>query len=205
MEFFRRAEGAPLKLGILSGAYHPPTRAHLGIARAALAIVDEVLFVLPSVFPHKEYSQAGFQERLRMLMAATSGEPRYSVASTDGGLFVEIARECRNSYGPDPELWFLCGSDAAERIVNWDYGEPGAYQKMLDEFGLLVAERDGRYEPPAGMHHRILHLPVELDLAGISATEVRKRIARMLPWEHLVPNSIAGLVKEIYEGIETPE
>ena len=200
MEFFRRAAGAPSKLGVLPGAYHPPTRAHMGLARAALPMVDEVLFVLPRVFPHKQYGRVGFEERLRMVTAATAGEPRYSVATTDGGLFVEIARECRGGYGPAPQLWFLCGSDAAERIVNWDYGEPGAVPRMLDEFGLLVADRDGRYEPPDELRDRIRRLPVEEDLTGVSATEVRNRIALQRPWQHLVPEQIATLVREIYGG-----
>lgn len=200
MELFRRAGGAPSRLGVLPGAFHPPTRAHMSVARAALPMVDEVLFVLPRVFPHKQYARASFEQRLSMVKAATAGESRYSVAAADGGLFVEIARECRPLYGPTPELWFLCGSDAAERIVNWDYSEPGAFVKMLDEFGLLVADRDGRYQPPDQMRDRIRRLPVEEDLTGISATEVRNRIALGRPWQHLVPEQIAGLVGEIYGG-----
>jgi nicotinate-nucleotide adenylyltransferase len=198
MEFFRKAEGSPAKLGILSGSFHPPTRAHLELASAALSQVDEVLFVLPLVFPHKEYNRAGFAERLRMLMAATAGEPRYSVAATQGGLFIEIARECRQAYGPGPELLFLCGRDAAERIVNWDYGAPGAFAKMLEEFSLLVADRQGRYEPPPEMRHRIHQLELPDDLSDISATEVRRRVARGEPWEHLVPKQIVELVKQTY-------
>ena len=84
--------------------------------------------------------------------------------------------------------------------MNWDYGAPGAFLGMLDEFGLLVADRDGRYEAPAGMHRRIRRLAVEEDLTGVSATEVRNRIARGQPWERLVPAPIIGLVREIYGG-----
>ena len=88
MEFFRESGGRPAKLGILSGTFHPPTRAHLGLARAGLELVDEVLFVLPRRFPHKRYEGAGFSDRLRMLLAATAGEPRFSVAATGGCLFI---------------------------------------------------------------------------------------------------------------------
>ena len=151
MEFFRRAPGAPSRLGILPGAFNPPTLAHLALARAALGRLDEVVFVLPRVFPHKDFDGPGFDLRIQMLLAATANQPRFSVASTQGGLFLEIARECRALYGPRPELWFVCGSDAAERIVNWDYGQPGAFQRQLEEFGLLVASRLGGYQPPASM------------------------------------------------------
>ncbi len=198
MEFYWKSEGNPSKLGIFSGTFHPPTRAHLGLARAALEAVDEVLFVLPHRFPHKEYEEVDFEDRLRMLLAATAGEPRFSVAASKGGLFIEIARECREAYGPGPELWFLCGRDAAERIINWDYGEPGAFEKMLQEFGLLVADRDGHYEPPAKWRDRIRPLKTPEDYSGISASSVRENIARGKRWEHLVPGTIVGLVRETY-------
>ena len=55
IEFFRRAEGRPRRLGILPGTFNPPTRAHVALAEAALGEVDEALFVLPRSFPHKEY------------------------------------------------------------------------------------------------------------------------------------------------------
>ncbi len=198
MEFFRRAKGTPSSLGILSGAYHPPTRAHIALAEAALGTVDEVVFVLPRKFPHKQYETAGFDDRLRMLLAATATEPSFSVATTEGGLFIEIARDCQAVYSPPPELWFLCGRDAAERIVNWDYGAPGAFAKQLDTFGLLVAERDGHYTAPAAYGSRIRPLPTEASLECISATEVRSRIAAGGDWEQLVPASIVSMVRAIY-------
>jgi hypothetical protein len=45
------------------------------------------------------------------------------------------------------QLLFICGRDAAERIVAWDYGEPDAFRRMLDQFELLVAARTAS-EPP---------------------------------------------------------
>ena len=40
--------------------------------------VDEVLFVLPREFPHKEYSGASFVERIEMLRAAVADGPAFS-------------------------------------------------------------------------------------------------------------------------------
>ena len=198
MEFFRRADGAPSSLGILSGAYHPPTGAHTELAQSALDLVDEVVFVLPRKFPHKHYEKVGFDDRVRMVLAATARQPRFSVAATDGGLFIEIARECLAAYSPAPELWFLCGRDAAERIVNWDYGTPGAFAEQLDTFGLLVADRDGHYTPPPSFAKRIRHLATTANVEGVSSTEVRNRLADGREWEPLVPPSIVSLVREIY-------
>jgi nicotinate-nucleotide adenylyltransferase len=193
MEFFRRARGPIVRLGVLPGTFNPVTVAHLALARSALAHVDEVVFVLPRVLPHKPYSGASFEERVEMLDAATAGEPRWSLATSNAGLFLDIARECRTVYGVDIRQSFICGRDAAERIVNWDYGRPGVFEEMLGVFDLLVAPRQGNWTHPA-----VSELSLTGDFDSVSATEVRQRIARSEPWEHLVPESIHDMARRIY-------
>ncbi len=137
MEFLLRRGGKPCRLGVLPGSFNPVTVAHLALGQAALSVVDEVAFVLPRQFPHKTYSGASFEQRMELLTLALADQPRFSAAVSDNGLFVEIAGECREAYGADVRLSFLCGRDAAERIVNWELGHPGA-REMLREFDLLV-------------------------------------------------------------------
>jgi nicotinate-nucleotide adenylyltransferase len=199
MEFFRRASGVPSRLGILPGTFNPITVAHVALARAALSRVDEVVYILPRVFPHKPYGRASFAQRVELLCAAAGEDLGLSVAAADGGLFVEIAAECRAAYGNDVALTFLCGRDAAERIVNWDYGRPGALGEMLRQFDLLVAARGGEYEPPAEFRAAIGSMELAREFNPVSATEVRALIARGEAWEHLVPAAIRQRVREIYE------
>jgi nicotinate-nucleotide adenylyltransferase len=198
MEFFSRAEKFPARLGILPGTFNPVTVAHVALADAALRMVDEVVFVLPRVFPHKHYSGASFDQRVELLQTALSGNPAFSIATTSRGLFAEIAADCRNVYGDRTRLSFLCGRDAAERIVTWDYGRTDAIREMLQAFDLLVADRDGAYQAPADLAASIYRLPVDTGLEQVSATEVRERIARGEAWEHLVPPNIREAVKKIY-------
>ena len=198
MEFFRRADVHPRRLGILPGAFNPVTVAHLALARAALSQVDEVVFVLPKQFPHKPYHGAAFPHRLEMLSAAVSDEPAFSVAAADGGLFVEIAAECREAYGRDAQLTFLCGRDAAERILNWDYGAPEVLDKMLRQFDLLVASRLGEFGTTAKIRHTVGILALDGAFDHVSSTELRERIAQGLPWEHLAPEKARDLVRRVY-------
>ena len=184
-------------MGVLAGSFNPPTIAHQELVYAAGLHVDEVLCVVPSVLPHKEYFGATLEQRLEMLAAAEPME-RCSIATSENGLFIDIARECRERYDPDTRLYFVCGRDAAERILGWDYGRPGVVDEMLQEFELLVAARAGEFQPPAELQHRFHPLGLRGAHDQVSSTEVRERIARGEPWEHLVPATIVERVREIY-------
>jgi nicotinate (nicotinamide) nucleotide adenylyltransferase len=184
-------------VGILPGTFHPPTRAHVALARAALDVVERVVFVLPRTLPHKAYESVGLEERVRMVEAAIAGQERLEVAVTSGGLFIDMARETRARYG-GADIAVICGRDAAERIVNWDYGAPDAFRTMIEEFEMLVAARRGEYNAPEEMRGRIRPLKLTESWDDVSATEVRERIKMGREWAHLVPESIVELVAQLY-------
>ena len=131
-----------------------------------------------------------------MLDAIASMEPRFEIDVPHGGLFIDIARACRAQRG-DADIWFLCGRDAAERIIEWHYGQPCAIDAMLEEFGLLVAPRGGVYIPPARFRGRVRNLELE-GWHSVSSTEVREKIQAGEDWRHLVPEPVIPLVEEIY-------
>jgi len=113
-------------------------------------------------------------------------------------LFVEIAAECRQVYGAGARLTFLCGRDAAERILTWDYGDPEAVNKMLRQFDLLVAARGGEFEIAADARQGVDILSLEGEFDHVSSTEIRERIAQGLAWEHLAPEGARELVRQAY-------
>jgi nicotinate (nicotinamide) nucleotide adenylyltransferase len=197
LKFYRQTMERPNKVGILAGSFNPPTIAHLELALAASGRVDVIVCVVPEVFPHKEYSGATLDQRVEMLEDAGLSAP-HAIASTQRGLFIDIARECRAHYGSRVELSFICGRDAAERILHWDYGRAGVMEEMFGEFELLVAPRGGHFAPPEGFRHRIHALALRSGHEEVSSTEVRERIARGDAWEHLVPEKIREQVREIY-------
>jgi nicotinate-nucleotide adenylyltransferase len=180
------------RIGVLAGAFNPVTCAHLALAEAAERVVDEVICVVPRVYPHKRFHGAALEDRIEMLKIAGG---RYRVELTEGGLFIDIARALRQ---PDTEISFICGRDAAERVIDWDYGEAGAIEKMLAEFSILVAERGGTYIAPAHLEHRVHRLELIDDFSDVSSTEVRRRIAAGETWEQLIPAPIIEHVRRIY-------
>ncbi len=198
LEWINRPEGAVQRLGILPGAFNPPTRAHVALAERALALVDQVLLVLPRAFPHKQYEAATADHRAEMLLRVVSRRERLGAAFSDGGLFIDIVRETRLHY-PRAEIFVICGRDAAERIVGWDYGKPGAVQSMLTEFRLLVAPREGNYVPPPEVAHAVQ----ALEAGGwdeCSSTRIRGGTEG---WESLVPEEIADIVGRLYPAGST--
>lgn len=207
MEFHRRApattgaelrDGYPVRrVGLLPGSFHPVTRAHIALARAALAVVDEVILTMPREFPHKTYDPPGLDVRLDLLSTAVAPYDRLSTAVTEGGLFIDMARECRAAIDPE-NVFLICGRDAAERIAGWDYADGPSFEQQLMEYQLLVAARRGEYRAPAEHAHRIMALPLEEEFDWHSATEVRERIRRGGDWRALVPPEVWDRVAKAY-------
>jgi nicotinic acid mononucleotide adenylyltransferase len=180
----------------MPGAFNPPTRAHVALAHAALDYADAVLFAIPSRFPHKEFEGATIEQRITMLTRISAPHDRLGTVVTDGGLYFDIAMEAREQF-PTSRIALLCGRDAAERIVGWHYDEPDLVEQMLDQFELLVAARQGRYEPPGHLRPRIKHLEIP-HLDDCSSSRLREMIQRDERWRDLAPEEISQLVAEIY-------
>jgi len=180
------------RVGILAGAFNPVTRAHAALAGSARAVVDEIVCAVPRAYPHKELHGATLDQRVEMIRAAAIAD---RIEITASGLFIDIARELRQ---PGDDLYFICGADAAERVITWDYGDPNAIDRMLEEFSLLVAPRNTHFAPPEHLCGRIHSLAVPGGYEEISSSEVRTRLENGRDWRSLIPESIADLVLRIY-------
>ena len=184
-------------LVVMPGAFNPPTRAHVTLARAALARADAVLFAIPSQFPHKKFTGATLEQRTAMLQRITCGDERLGTAIADGGLYIDIAREAHDQF-PQAQITLICGRDAAERILGWTYDAPDAIERMLADFKLLVADREGTYDPPVDLRSRITRLDTP-NLDDCSSTRLREMLARGETWQDLTPEEIVDLVGQIYK------
>lgn len=189
MEFLWRGGAGGGAVAVFPGAWNPPTLAHVAMAEAALKHALEVVLALACVMPHKRYEGPSFARRAEWLRAICAARRGFSAAVTEGGLFIEMAREARAATGAARVL-MVCGRDAAERIVNWDYGTGPSIERQLEEFELLVAPRGGPYTPPPALASRIHPLELPREWEDISSSEVRARRARGEPWRHLVPAEV---------------
>lgn len=184
-------------VALLPGAWNPPTLAHLAMAEASLSRAEEAVLVLPRAFPHKAPEGAPLEKRAEWLVALASTRPGLGVAWSDGGLFIDMAREVRRALSASRVL-LVCGRDAAERIVGWDYGACDSIERQLEEYELLVAPRQGEYVPPAELAARVHALHLGNGWHEVSSSEVRARIAAGQEWASLVPAEIRDSVRAAY-------
>jgi len=187
-----------MRVALFPGTWNPPTVAHVDIARMARNHADEVVWVLPRAFPHKDFEGVGFEARRKMVEILARQDAGFAAAVSDGGLYAEIAREAREHFGPDTEISLVLGRDAAERIAAWDYGAPGVFDDFLRHYKLLVAARRGEYEPAVNHKEHIFTLPMEVSWDEVSSSEVRRRKGNGEDWRVFVPPAIIEIVQELY-------
>ncbi len=195
-------EGRPLhegRVGVLASAFNPPTIAHVALAEACrkAADLDQVAFALARRLPHKRFDDVAFEQRMEMLVALTSTRPEWASVATEGGLFVEMAREVKSLGGEPVEALLLCGRDAAERIVGWDYGEEPSIEQQLREFAMVVAGRHGDFAPPPELAGRIVTVALPADCRDVSSSAVRAAIAAGAGWSGLVPAAVASRIRSL--------
>jgi nicotinate (nicotinamide) nucleotide adenylyltransferase len=202
-------KGSPIgagTVGVLPGAFNPPTVGHEAVAAAARDQFDlgQVVFLVPEVFPHKSYEGASLEDRIAMLCAAAGQEAAYAVASSREGLFIDIARQVRERYGDGIEICLICGRDAAERIVGWDYGDGPPLRDQLKEFRLLVASREGEYVPPARYASRIQRVELAASFDEVSSSSVREAVALGSAWRRWVSERVAAEIdrRGLYQARE---
>jgi nicotinate-nucleotide adenylyltransferase len=192
------------RLGVLGGAYNPITRAHLLLARYSReqARLDEVIFVLSRVLPNKPLVEVSVEQRLEMMRLGSSGIPYISLGVCSHGLFLDICIALQQIYPQKPEIFFITGRDAAERILTWPYDDPAAaLAKMFAGFQLLIFERQGKFQLPENplvqkYVDRIHPLEMEENLDKISSTEVRQRVSKGRTITELVPMEVAAFIQK---------
>ena len=197
------AQGAG-RLGVFGGAYNPITLAHLAVADTVVSTfgIQEVLFVLPQVPPHKTIFGATLEQRLEMMCLAVEDRPYAAVGLSTHGLFLDMYQGLLEMYPPHTEVFFLTGRDAAERILTWPYDDADvALRQMFTAFQLIVCDREGPFQLPddprlVPYRQRIHCCTLPPGFNHVSATEVRQRCHQGLPSDDLVPKAVARYISE---------
>lgn len=204
------------KIGLLGGTFDPVHNGHLQLGDRVLENynLDKILFIPASTPPHKNEAVSAVGHRLQMLKLAISGNRRFDYSE------IEISRqkvsytfdtiqELKSFGGTEVLYHFIIGYDALSEIETWY-----RWQDLLVVTNFIVAVRPGfslkeieqllernGFSPKDGGADRwigeqtgneILFLAGEI--ADISSTEIRSRIASRKPWADLVPPLVADYI-----------
>ena len=169
---------------------------------------DEVLLLLARTNVDKEVSGLPLERRLTLLARFVETRTTFSVAACSHGRFVDKVEAIRAHYPAGTRLTFTVGFDTLVRLFDRKYyaDRDSALTALFKASDFIAANRAPdppeavmsflarRDVAPYAHRIRVIHLPPEI--AAISATQVRARLARGEPVANLVPPEIHSLLLE---------
>lgn len=185
------------RAGMFGGAFDPPHRAHVALARAAIAQLRlDRLFVVPTGDAwHKARTLTAATHRLAMTRLAFAGIAQVRVDDRElrraGPTYsVDTLRELQSEH-PGAQLVLLMGEDQAAGFAGWH-----AWQEIARLAELCVAGRGSGEGITAlralpGVRVETLRLPAMPE----SATEIRARLTAGQDISDLVEPAVASYIE----------
>ena len=178
-----------MKLGFYGGTFDPIHNGHLILARDAVETLslDKLLFIPNAISPHKTSTHpTPAALRAEMVRAAIEGEPQFGMEDSElsrpgVSYTIDTILALREKHGPDTKFFYLIGQDNGHTLHSW---------RRIDELQHLVTFvvlSRGPLESPLPY----LTLQRRID---ISATEIRKRVAKGQSIRYLVPDKVHDLI-----------
>jgi nicotinate-nucleotide adenylyltransferase len=188
---------------VLGSAFNPPHLGHLALAQEALwqLGLEEVVLVPTGEPPHKRIADdPGPECRLAMTRLAAEEDGRFSVSALEiereGPSYTYETLEALAGERPDSSFVFVMGADAAVGLESWRRPE-----RVVELARLAIARRSGVSDADVGAVLRNLEVAeaatvLEMPQFGVSSSAVRERAAAGRPLRYLVPDAVAGYIKE---------
>jgi nicotinate-nucleotide adenylyltransferase len=194
-----------VNIGLLGGTFDPIHIGHLIAAEEVRVKVGlgEVLFV-PAGQPWLKSDRAisAAEHRLEMVRLAIDTNPEFKLSRVEverpgPSYTVDTVRELRRQFEAGAELFFILGLDLLDELPRWK--EPA---RLIEMCRLVAVTRPGydalRLQP---LEKSIPGISTRLDIVemppvGISASDIRRRIAHGLSIKYLVPESVESYIYE---------
>ncbi len=189
------------KIGIFGGAFNPPHKGHIRLARgfADRLSLDEILVIPSFIPPHKSAADlASGMDRLEMCRLAFCGDSRFSVSSMEidrGGksYTYDTLLEIKNLYR-DAELFLIIGSDMYLSFETWY-----RYSDILEICTICTAAREAN----ASLRNSDINAVIsDLPAYEISSTQIRDMVADGKDISGVAGESVAQYIRDrgLYRG-----
>jgi len=194
-----------MNIGVIGGTFDPIHIGHLAVAEEArerlhLALVLFVPAGQPWLKPNIPISAA--EHRAQMVRLAITGNPYFKLSTMEieragPSYTVDTIAELQGQLGAEDELFFILGWENLAQLPQWH--EPS---RLIEICHLVVAPRPD-YPCPnlkaleaaiPGLSQRVMLM--EQPQIGVSASEIRARVARGLSIYHLVPEPVNQYIKQ---------
>jgi len=179
-----------MKIGLFGGTFDPVHHGHLILAREAVErlCLDQLIFIPNTISPHKLARVAvSGERRMEMVRAAINGEPNFDADDLElrrngPSYAIDTVEEMLRRH-PNASLFYLIGEDNVAELHTW---RRAADLQELVQF--VVLSRTG--------HERRHSFPVVERDIDISATEIRKRVAKSASIRYLVPEKVLAIIEK---------
>ena len=199
------------RLGILSGSFNPPTKAHIELAvRARKSYrLDRIFFLISRVTIDKEELEGLALEDRLLLLSRLAGDLGWaSVVITSRGLYYEQAVAIRSLMGRQARIFFVTGMDKVAQILNPRYYQDRdeALVSFFIEAQLIAASRGARGEADLrellereenqNYADRIYFLPMPVETREFASSAIRAAIARGESPAGQLPEMVTSFISE---------
>ncbi len=182
----------PERIGIFGGTFDPPHLGHLILASEAHAQLKlaRLLWVLTPIPPHKlNQPISSLDHRLAMVKLALKGESAFELSMIEversGPHYTLDTIRVFSSRYPNADLILLLGGDLLRDLPTWH--RPADLVAACRQIGVM--RRPGDSIDMASLEKKIPGLNskvkfVEAPLLEIASSEIRRRVARGLPFRY---------------------
>jgi len=190
-------------IALFGGTFDPPHLGHLALCREAVTDlhVDRLLWLLTPNPPHKRHRViTSLPHRLAMVQLALQDTP-YVLSRLEldrpGIQYAVDTVHLVMEQNPGALLLYLMGSDSLNMLPTWH--RAADLVATLDFIGVMHRQNElpdllalEEHLPGLAAKVRFIQAP----RVDISASDVRRRVHKGMPYEHLVPPLVAAYIRE---------
>jgi nicotinate-nucleotide adenylyltransferase len=177
------------KIAIYGGTFDPVHHAHLILAREALETLglEKVILVPAAISPLKKAAPiASGDMRLKMLQAAIEGEEGFAIDDCElrrppPSWTIDTVLEIQRRE-TDSEIHLLIGEDNVASLDRWR-----RFDDLKEMVRFVVLDRTGSQMQ---RNYQVVRRKID-----ISATDIRKRVARGQSIRYLVPPTVEEIIQ----------
>ncbi len=197
-------DGGALRIGIFGGAFNPPHKGHLFLARKAkeLLKLDKIIFIPAGRAPHRRIERDSSRTRYKMVSLAIKNYPYFKVSDIEikrksRSFTIETVKKFKRNHSKNTKIYFIIGGDEALKIQKWK-----EYRELLKVCKFIVFPRKDfnlkSIDPWVKERVKFLNL----DVPDISSSEIRSRTRFKKAIYRFVSPQVERYIKEhkLYKG-----